>query len=162
MLRLYGKYLADVQYMGMWAKLAIACVLASALCSSAQTAPKQDQQNQNQSSGPQANQAPPRSQPNTAPRGPGDSSSRETNPVAGPEVPDDSVTEFHSWDPHKAQKDVEIGDFYLSARTIVRRSAATARRYSTSPVTPSPHSGSQKPWRNPTIWPAHEPTTRRI
>ncbi len=99
----------------MWRKLVIASVLASALCASAQTAPNKDQKDQGQSAGPLSNQAPPRSQADdkAAPRGPGDSSSRDSTPGAGPEEPDDSVTEFHSWDPHKAQKDVEVGDFYF-------------------------------------------------
>ena len=48
-----------------------------------------------------------------APRGPGDSSSRDTSPGPPPDVPDDSVSEFRPWDPHKAMKDVEIGDFYF-------------------------------------------------
>ena len=48
-----------------------------------------------------------------APRGPGDSSSRDTSPGPPPEAPDDSVSEFRPWDPHKAMKDVEIGDFYF-------------------------------------------------
>jgi len=82
-------------------------VLASVLCSVGQSAPTKDQ---GQSAGPQANQAPPRSEPN---RGPGDSSSRDTSPGPPPEAPDDSVSEFRPWDPHKAMKDVEIGDFYF-------------------------------------------------
>jgi len=90
----------------MWVKLAIACVLASALCSLAQMAP---QSQQDQSTPPQASQAPPRSQP----RGPGDSSSRDTGPEALPSEPDDSVTELHIWDPHKAAKNVEVGNFYF-------------------------------------------------
>jgi tetratricopeptide (TPR) repeat protein len=64
-----------------------------------------------------ANQAPPRSQPDdkAAPREPGDSSSRDSSLGASPDTVerDDSVTELHSWDPHKAMKDVEIGDFYF-------------------------------------------------
>jgi len=85
-------------------------VLASVLGSVGQSAPTKDQ---GQSAGPQANQAPPRSEPNPAPRGPGDSSSRDTNPGPPPYAPDDSVSEFRPWDPHKAMKDVEIGDFYF-------------------------------------------------
>ena len=80
------------------------------LCCLAQTAPRSQQ---DQSKGPHANQAPPRSQPNAPARGPGDSSSRDANPIVAPEEPDDSVTELHSWDPHKAQKNVEVGDFYF-------------------------------------------------
>ena len=92
-----------------------AFVLTVALCSWAQTTPQKDQPGQGQAAGPAANQAPPRSEPSPAPRGPGDSSSRDTEPVAGADEaePDNSVTEFHSWDPHKAQKDVEIGNFYF-------------------------------------------------
>lgn len=47
------------------------------------------------------------------PRGPEDSSSRDSDAGPMPEEPDDSVTELHSWDPHRAMKDVEVGDFYL-------------------------------------------------
>jgi tetratricopeptide (TPR) repeat protein len=113
MLRFY-RSLTDVQYVGMWRQLGIVFALASALCSPAQTPPKKGQPDQGQSGGPQANQAPPRSPDDkAAPRGPGDSSSRDSNRNAGPEEPDDSVSEFHPWDPHKAQKDVEIGDFYF-------------------------------------------------
>jgi tetratricopeptide (TPR) repeat protein len=70
---------------------------------------------QGQPAGGLTDQAPPRTQSDdkAAPRGPGDSSSRDTNPGAVSEAPDDSVTELHSWDPHKAQKDIEVGDFYF-------------------------------------------------
>jgi len=87
-----------------------AFVLAAALCAWAQTAPQKSQPDQGQPAGPQANPAPPRSEPN---RGPGDSSSRDTSPGPPPDAPDDSVSEFRSWDPHKAMRDVEIGDFYF-------------------------------------------------
>ncbi len=33
---------------------------------------------------------------------------------AGDSAPD--VTEFHPWDPHKAAKDVEVGDFYFKRK----------------------------------------------
>lgn len=95
----------------MLRELAIGLGLAIALCASAQTPPGNNQTDQGQAAGPPSNQAPPRSEPNPPPRGPGDSSSRDTNPV--PEEPDDSVTELHRWDPHMAQKNVEIGDFYF-------------------------------------------------
>lgn len=93
----------------MWKPFLFALVLASMACAVAQSAPKE------QSAAPGSNQAPPRSQPDDkAPRGPGDSSSRDTKDWNGaPETPDDSVTELHPWDPHKAQKDVEVGDFYF-------------------------------------------------
>jgi tetratricopeptide (TPR) repeat protein len=87
----------------MWKCLLVAAVLAAGPWTMGQTAPNE------QSPAPQASQAPPRSQP----RGPGDSSSRDTEPEAAPSAPDDSVTELHAWDPHKAQKAVEVGNFYF-------------------------------------------------
>lgn len=95
----------------MWRELAIASVLAMALSAWAQV-PRQGETDQNQSTAPPSNQAPPRSEPTPAPRGPEDSSSRDADAVPAPEEPDDSVTELHSWNPHQAQKNVEIGDFY--------------------------------------------------
>ncbi len=96
----------------MWKCFLVVAVLAALSFAAGQSAPAKDQ---GQSAGPQANQAPPRSQSDDkpAPRGPGDSSSRDTNPGPPPEAPDDSVSEFRPWDPHKAMKDVEIGDFYF-------------------------------------------------
>src|SRR5207248_4143966 len=32
------------------------------------------------------------------------------------DISDSDVTEFHQWDPHKAQKSVEVGDFYLQRK----------------------------------------------
>jgi len=90
----------------MWKCFLVVAVLAALPFAVGQTAPAKDQ---GQSAGPQANQAPPRSEP----RGPGDSSSRDTSPGPPPEEPDNSVSEFRPWDPHKAMKDVEIGDFYF-------------------------------------------------
>ena len=87
-------------------------VLATACCAGGQSAPEKDQ-GPNQQPAPPSNQAPPRSEPTPAPRGPEDSSSRDSDVVPAPEEPDDSVTEFRPWDPHRAQKDVEIGDFYF-------------------------------------------------
>jgi len=87
----------------MWKCLLVAAVLAAVPCALGQSAPKEQQP------APQANQAPPRSQG----RGPGDSSSRDTEPEAPPSEPDDSVTELHVWDPHKAGKNVEIGNYYF-------------------------------------------------
>ena len=91
----------------MWKCFLVVAMLAAAPFAVGQSAPTKGQ---GQSAGPQANQAPPRSEPN---RGPGDSSSRDTNPGPPPDAPDDSVSEFRSWDPHKAMRDVEIGDFYF-------------------------------------------------
>ena len=94
----------------MWRYVVLGLVLAVASWAGGQSTPAK---NQNQS-GPPSSQAPPRSQPAPAPRGPGDSSSRDTQDWnTAPETPDDSVTEMHPWDPHKAQKNVEIGDFYF-------------------------------------------------
>lgn len=96
----------------MWKCFLVVVVLAAVSCAVGQSVPAKDQ-GQGQSAGPQASQAPPRSEPNPAPRGPGDSSSRDSNEIVAPEERDDSVTELRSWDPHKAQKDVEIGNFYF-------------------------------------------------
>jgi tetratricopeptide (TPR) repeat protein len=92
-------------------------VLAAVPCALGQPAQGKDQQ---QPPIPATSQAPPRSEP----RGPGDSSSRDTGTEAPPSEPDDSVTEFHSWDPHKAQKNVEVGDFYFKQQNY---SAALSR-----------------------------------
>jgi len=93
----------------MWRHFLLVLVFAAAPCAVGQSAPAKDQ-DQGQSAGPQANPAPPRSEPN---RGPGDSSSRDTSLGPPPDAPDDSVSEFRPWDPHKAMKDVEIGNYYF-------------------------------------------------
>lgn len=68
--------------------------------------------------------------------GPGESSSKETQVDLSPPPndakthPGDSggltdegsggdVSEFHSWDPHRAAKDVEVGDFYFRQKNYV-------------------------------------------
>ena len=91
----------------MWKYLLLVLVLAVVPRAVGQASPKE------QSAGAASNQAPPRSQSDdkAAPRGPGDSSSRDTKTEIDSEA--DSVSEFHPWDPHKAQKDVEVGDFYF-------------------------------------------------
>jgi len=33
-----------------------------------------------------------------------------------PDTPADDVQEFHPWDPHKAMKDLEVGDFYFKKK----------------------------------------------
>ena len=83
-------------------------VLLLATCAWGQAEIPKDQ------SPPTESQAPPRSEPMPAPRGPNDSSSRDndTGPIPEETPPDDSVTELHSWDPHRAMKDIEVGDFY--------------------------------------------------
>jgi len=81
---------------------------------------------------PGPNQEPPRSERN---KEAGESSSRDTridlsppkddaknHPYSGAAVSDaeaeesPDVQEFHSWDPHKALKDIEVGDFYLKRK----------------------------------------------
>ena len=93
----------------MWKYLPLVLVLAVVPRAVGQAWPKE------QSAGAASNQAPPRSQSDdkAVPRGPGDSSSRDTKTEIDSEALDDSVSEFHPWDPHKAQKDVEVGDFYF-------------------------------------------------
>ena len=45
--------------------------------------------------------------------------------------------EFHPWDPHKAAKDVEVGDYYFKRKNYAGcRRAATARRCFTKTTTP--------------------------
>src|SRR5690348_18460132 len=76
---------------------------------------------------PDQNSAPPRSddsdRPDVAPpAGADESSSRDTKVDLSPPTNDskqhpdsaaaNDVTEFHPWDPHKAEKNIEIGDFY--------------------------------------------------
>lgn len=89
---------------------------------------------------PQPNLAPPRSDRVNADQlanGPGDSSSKDTQIDLSP-PPDDAkahpqsseilkdesgegsgskdVAEFHPWDPHRAAKDVEVGDYYFKRK----------------------------------------------
>jgi tetratricopeptide (TPR) repeat protein len=81
--------------------------------------------------GPGQNQAPPRSDRD---KEAGESSSRETRIDLSPpkdddknrhtgesisdadEDPSSDVKEFHPWNPHKALKDIEVGDFYFKRR----------------------------------------------
>lgn len=56
--------------------------------------------------------------PNTSPAEPGESSSKDTRIDLAPPPQDvrehpDSYTELKPWDPHKADKDVEVGDYYF-------------------------------------------------
>ena len=37
----------------------------------------------------------------------------------GGDTPDSDVGEFHPWDPHKAAKDIEVGDFYFKEKNYV-------------------------------------------
>src|SRR6266568_1906642 len=102
-------------------------LLTSSVCAVGQveTLPSSDQ-------GPGETQAPPRSDHS---RGSDESSSRDTridlsppkddaknHPYSGAAVSDagaemsPDVQEFHPWDPHKALKDIEVGDFYLKRK----------------------------------------------
>jgi len=103
-------------------------------CAQQQQSPK-DQPSGTQPNGPGPNQEPPRSDQNKNAEG---SSSRDTridisppsndaqeHPFSAGAVSDatgDSddaetdVQEFHPWDPHKALKDVEVGDFYFKRK----------------------------------------------
>jgi tetratricopeptide (TPR) repeat protein len=45
----------------------------------------------------------------------GDAKNHPTSKVSVP-APDDDVQEFHPWDPHRALKDIEVGDFYLKRK----------------------------------------------
>ena len=88
---------------------------------------------QSSSSKAPSNQAPPRSdQPaSTAPRSAEESSSKDrsvdispprddskTHPFSDSAVSEagGDVQEFHPWDPHRAAKDVEVGDFYFKRK----------------------------------------------
>jgi tetratricopeptide (TPR) repeat protein len=105
-------------------------MLALGACAVAQ-APPQDK-DQQQPTAPATSQPPPRSEPLPSQRGPGDSSSRDDSssrgnpPMSAPDEaqPDDSVTELHSWDPHRAMKDVEVGNYYFKLKNY---SAALSR-----------------------------------
>ncbi len=78
---------------------------------------------------PAQNPPPPRSD-----AGPGESSSKSTkvplNPPPGeagtaPGAESDDVHEFKPWDPHKADKNVEVGDYYFAQKNY----AAAISRY---------------------------------
>jgi tetratricopeptide (TPR) repeat protein len=81
---------------------------------------------------PSQNQAPPRSEPS---RSSGESSSKDTqidlnpppddaksHPLSGSAIDDaqgnedGDVQEMHSWDPHRAAKSIEVGDFYFKKK----------------------------------------------
>ena len=74
------------------------------------------------SSAPEQNQAPPRSDDRT----PGESSSKDTRIDLSPPSGDakmhpnsgvaDDVLEMHPYDPHKAEKNIEIGDYYYKQK----------------------------------------------
>ena len=82
-----------------------------------------DDQDKKTQSARQAQQTPPPNQPpprsDAPPRSPNDSSSRDTQSDLGPPVEnsprraESDVMEMAPWDPHRAAKDVEVGDFYF-------------------------------------------------
>ena len=102
-------------------------LLVFSLCLTGWAYPAQDEK------GPGQNQAPPRSDRD---KEAGESSSRETridlsppkndakdHPNSGPPISDadeenssGDVQEFHAWNPHKALKDIEVGDFYFKRK----------------------------------------------
>ena len=43
-------------------------------------------------------------------------SSEAVQDAAGPDLMNGDVAEFHPWDPHKAAKDVEVGDYYFKRK----------------------------------------------
>ena len=92
-------------------------------------------QDSSQNTHPPQNQAPPRSDDATDyPRSSEESSSKEhrvdisppkddakkhpSSSTGGDDDSGDDVQEFHPWDPHKAAKDVEVGDFYFKRKNF--------------------------------------------
>ena len=57
------------------------------------------------------------------------------------------ISEFHPWDPHKAAKDVEVGDYYFKRKNYAVPKIATARRCSTKTTTRSPRSVWRCAWK---------------
>ena len=105
------------------------CLLVLSVLALLTWAPAQDQQS-SAPKNPAANQAPPRSDRSAEA---GESSSRDTRIDISPpkddakthpgsRIPDEvddnagDVAEFHPWDPHKAVKDVEVGDYYFKRK----------------------------------------------
>ena len=123
--------MASVRYLILILALGAATLQAT----TSPSAPNQEDQRQQipsqpvpRSSDPDEERAPENQRTVTSPpREDGESSSRDqiidlsppandTKDHPDSEVPDSDVTEFHQWDPHKAQKSVEIGDFYLKRK----------------------------------------------
>jgi tetratricopeptide (TPR) repeat protein len=76
----------------------------------------------------------PKGSPDQPPRSDVESSSNDTKIDTRPPANDakdhpdssvDDVLEFHAWDPHKAQKEVEVGDYYFKRENY----RAAASRY---------------------------------
>ncbi len=76
----------------------------------------------------------PQGRPDQPPRSDVESSSNDTKIDTSPPPDDaknhpdsnvDDVMEFHAWNPHKAQKDVEVGDYYFRRENYM----AAASRY---------------------------------
>lgn len=119
-------------------------LLACALVQAQSSAPSKRQSNDSKSSSTQTpaenpNLAPPRSDGvniNSMPIDPGESSSKadpvdlsppsddaKTHPQSADILMDEGtsgdVGEMHPWDPHKAAKDVEVGDYYFKRKNYV-------------------------------------------
>lgn len=99
------------------ASLLFAALVAASAAAQVDQLPSSDK-------GPPKSQVPPRYDTSV----PGESSSRDTkidisapegdakrhpNSAAPADNPDDEVQVVHPWDPHKALKDIEVGDFYF-------------------------------------------------
>ena len=106
-------------------RLLLLGILSAGLC---WTAAAQNTQSKQQKPQPQTSDPLPRSdddQQTTPPLGDNESSSKQTQIDISPPKDDaakhpDSdagdVTEMHAWNPHKAQKDLEVGEFYMKRK----------------------------------------------
>ena len=104
-------------------------VLSSSLCCLAAAQETQSKQKKAQPA-PQASDPLPRSdddQQTAPPLGENESSSKQTQIDISPpkddaakhpdsDISDSDVTEMHVWNPHKAQKDIEVGEFYFKRK----------------------------------------------
>ena len=70
-----------------------------------------DEPGQSSSKDTQIDLSPPADDAKTHPQ-----SSDAMQDAEGPELTNGDVGEFHSWDPHKAAKDVEVGDYYFKRK----------------------------------------------
>lgn len=106
-------------------RLLVLGVLSFSLCC---VTAAQDSQSKEKKAQPQASDPLPRSdddQQSTPPLGDNESSSKQTqidisppkdDAAKHPESDVSEVTEMHTWNPHKAQKDVEVGEFYMKRK----------------------------------------------
>jgi tetratricopeptide (TPR) repeat protein len=110
-------------------RLLVLGVLSSSLCCVTAAQETQSKQKKAQPA-PQASDPLPRSdddQQMAPPLGDNESSSKQTQIDISPpkddaakhpdsDVGDNDVTEMHAWNPHKAQKDIEVGEFYFKRK----------------------------------------------